>query len=79
MPKPAAAAIKKKRPSAARAKPAPVARAKRSGAEEQVFLEALVANKQVQTKPGELAPGVTHVLKRKRGGVVLQRKRFSAV
>jgi len=77
MTKPASTA--KKRASAARGKPAPLARPKRSGAEEQVFLETLVANKQVQTKPGQLAPGVTHVLKKKRGVVVLQRKRFSAV
>ena len=48
-------------------------------AEEKAFLDTLAANKQVQTERGKLKPGVTHILERTPGGVVLRRKRFSAV
>jgi hypothetical protein len=48
-------------------------------AEENAFLKSLAANKQVQTGRGKLKPGVTHTLEKTPSGVVLRRKRFSAV
>jgi hypothetical protein len=48
-------------------------------AEEKAFLDTLAANKQVQTGRGKLKAGVTHTVERTPSGVVLRRKRFSAV
>jgi len=54
-------------------------RGKRLTAEEKAFLDTLAANKQVQTGCGKLKTGVTHTVEKTPSGVVLRRKRFSAV
>jgi hypothetical protein len=48
-------------------------------AEEKAFLDTLAANKQVQTGRSKLKAGVTHTVEQTPRGVVLRRKRFSAV